>query len=273
VRDAPSYLEPAGDPGLYGPDSVAWRVHANLVALAVGGVAAVILELAEPRVRTGVWEHSTFRTDPLRRMRRTAQAAMLTTFGPTAAAEALIARINGLHSQVSGVTPEGQAYSAVDPELLAWVHLTAAYGFLHAYLRYVDPQMPPADQDRYYAEGARVGLAFGVADPPLSAEAAELRIEAMRPSLRPHAIIQEFLRIVSETSPLGPFGRPIQSLLVWAAIDLLPSSLRQDLKLPEPSFAARTPVLATMRALGAAASFAPNPIVHDAYARVGRKAP
>jgi len=62
------YRRPIGDPGFFGPDSVAWRVHANPVALAVGGVAAVILELAEPRVRSGVWEHSSFRTDPLGRI-------------------------------------------------------------------------------------------------------------------------------------------------------------------------------------------------------------
>lgn len=47
------YTQPTGDPGFYGPDSVAWRVHANPVSLAVGGIAAVILELAEPRVRSG----------------------------------------------------------------------------------------------------------------------------------------------------------------------------------------------------------------------------
>ena len=50
-----NYREPAGDPGLFGPDSMAWRVHANPVALAIGGVAAVLLELAEPRVRSGGW--------------------------------------------------------------------------------------------------------------------------------------------------------------------------------------------------------------------------
>ena len=58
---ATDYGAPMGDPGLYGPDSMAWRVHANPVTLAVGGLAAVILELAEPRVRTGVWEQSIFR--------------------------------------------------------------------------------------------------------------------------------------------------------------------------------------------------------------------
>jgi hypothetical protein len=49
-------------PALFEPDSVTWRVMKNPVALVVGGFAAVILELAEPRVRSGVWEHTSFRT-------------------------------------------------------------------------------------------------------------------------------------------------------------------------------------------------------------------
>ena len=52
-------------------DSVSWRVFKNPLSLFIGGVAAVIMELAEPRVRTGVWEHTTFRLDPIRRLRRT----------------------------------------------------------------------------------------------------------------------------------------------------------------------------------------------------------
>jgi uncharacterized protein (DUF2236 family) len=55
------FRQPAGEPALAAPDSVSWRVFKNPVSLFVGGVTAVILELAEPRVRTGVWEHSSFR--------------------------------------------------------------------------------------------------------------------------------------------------------------------------------------------------------------------
>jgi uncharacterized protein (DUF2236 family) len=71
--DQPSvdFLRPAGEPALVSPDSVSWRVFKNPVSLFIGGVAAVIMELAEPRVRTGVWEHTTFRVDPIRRLRRT----------------------------------------------------------------------------------------------------------------------------------------------------------------------------------------------------------
>src|SRR3990170_3795367 len=61
------FTAPLGEPSLTAPDSVSWRVFKNPVALLIGGIAAVILELAEPRVRTGVWEHTSFRERPLER--------------------------------------------------------------------------------------------------------------------------------------------------------------------------------------------------------------
>ena len=70
------FLRPAGEAALVSPDSVSWRVFKNPLSLFVGGVTAVIMELAEPRVCAGVWEHTTFRSDPLRRLRRTGLAAV-----------------------------------------------------------------------------------------------------------------------------------------------------------------------------------------------------
>lgn len=264
-----NYLEPWGDPGLYGPDSVAWRVHANPVSLAIGGVAAVILELAEPRVRSGVWDHSTFRTDPLSRMQRTGEAAMITTYGPTAAAEARIAMVTRMHQRVSGETPEGHAYHAMDPELLTWVHVTAGYGFLNAYRQYVDPGLSRADQDRYYAEGARLGRAFGAVEVPTSVAEVEACLQAMRPALRAHPIIGEFLQLVRTTSPLGLAGRVLQPLVVEASIDLLPAWARAQLELPRRPLA-RAAIAPLMRGLALGAGLARDTIPQQAYRRMGR---
>src|SRR5207237_581182 len=55
------FCAPPGEAALVAADSISWRIFKNPVALFIGGVAAVILELAEPRVRTGVWEHTSFR--------------------------------------------------------------------------------------------------------------------------------------------------------------------------------------------------------------------
>ena len=85
------FTRPAGESALVSPDSVSWRVFKNPIALYVGGITAVLLELAEPRVRTGVWEHTTFRTDPIPRMERTGLAAMVTVYGARSEAERMIA--------------------------------------------------------------------------------------------------------------------------------------------------------------------------------------
>ena len=103
--DAPGarfdFSTPRGAPALFAPDSMAWRVMKNPVALTIGGIAAVILELAESRVRTGVWEHTTFRTDPVARMKRTGMAAMVTVYGSRGGAflPRRGAQINGLSSR------------------------------------------------------------------------------------------------------------------------------------------------------------------------------
>jgi uncharacterized protein (DUF2236 family) len=263
---------PQGDPGLFGPGSMAWRVHANPVVLAVGGVAAVILELAEPRVRAGVWNHSSFRTDPLRRMRRTAQAALVTTFGPTAAAQARIETVKRLHAPVAGTTTHGEAYSAVDPDLCDWVHVTAGWGFLTAYRRLLAPDLPEADQDRYWAEGVPIAQAYGAGAPPQSQSAATAMMLGMRPRLGRDPILEEFLAIISRTSPLGPAGRPLQPLLAAAAIAILPAWAVAQLGLAGRS-TRRAAALAALAVLARAAAAEPVPIMRAAHERVGLVAP
>jgi uncharacterized protein (DUF2236 family) len=191
----------------------------------VGGIAAVILELAEPRVRSGVWDHTSFRSDPLTRLRRTGLAAMVTVYGARSTAERMIAGIRTLHDRVQGETPTGQAYSASDPELLRWVQATAAFGFLEAYQAYVRP-LPVADRDRFYAEGVPASHLYGAEGIPTS-EADLLRLfEDMRPHLQPSETVFEFLEIMRRAALLPRPLRPAQKLLVRAAIDIVPEPLR-----------------------------------------------
>lgn len=221
---------PRGEPALSDPDSVSWRIFKNPVSLFIGGVAAVILELAEPRVRTGVWEHSGFRTDPVRRLRRTGLAAMITVYGARSKAEAMIAGIGRMHDRVQGQTPGGEAYRANDAELLNWVHATAAFGFLQAYHTHVTP-LPPADRDRYYGEGRAVALLYGAT----SAPASEAEIEAFfldtRPRFERSHIVLQLLDIMRGAPVLPAMLRPSQPLFVRAAVSLTPPWARQILGL------------------------------------------
>ena len=140
----------------------------NPVALFVGGIAAVVLELAEPRVRTGVWQHTRFHSQPQERMRRTGLAAMATVYGPRSVSEDLIADIVRRHQNVhGGITPAGQRYSANDPDLLRWVYATASFSFFQAYRQYVSP-MEKEDLDLLCQEGLPAAELYGAIKAPAS---------------------------------------------------------------------------------------------------------
>ncbi len=247
---AVDFSAPAGAPALFAPDSVSWAVMKSPVALLVGGIAAMILELAEPRVRTGVWEHTSFRTDPAGRIHRTGYAAMATIYAPEAPARALIESVNRRHERIAGVTPAGIAYRADDPELLTWVHATAAFGFLEAYRRFVRPLLP-GDCDRFYAEGARAAVLYGVVDSPRSAQAMDALFAAMRPALERSQIVLDALAILYREPWLPIWARPLQGLSVRAAVEITPGWAREILglgRLYDLPFGAE----AIVRALGAA---------------------
>ena len=57
------YETPVGDAGLFGPDTVTWRVHADFPGMLAGGMCALLLQALHPRALAGVWDHSDFRTD------------------------------------------------------------------------------------------------------------------------------------------------------------------------------------------------------------------
>jgi uncharacterized protein (DUF2236 family) len=220
------FREPKGDPGLSGPGSVSWRVNANPISMAVGGIAAVILELSEPAIRAGVWDHSSFKIDPIARMKNTGMAAMAVTYGSRKVAQMTFDRVTRMHERVAGVTHEGKAYRAMDDDLLAWVHVTAAWGFLNAYQRYVDPALSRADQDRYYAEGETVAKGFGAKWVPTSVAQVEEYMGRMTPRLYANDTVQEFLKLTAEAPVFGTLAQPLQRLLVEAAIDLLPPPIQ-----------------------------------------------
>jgi len=224
------FTRPWGEEALLPSDSISWRVCKNPIALFIGGVAAVILELAEPAVRAGVWEHSSFSRNPLGRLQRTGLAAMATVYGARSFAEPMIAGVVRMHSQVKGETAAGERYSANDAQLLNWVQATAAFGFAQAYSRYVNP-LKPAEIDALYCEGAPASRLYGALDTPRSASEMRHLFHSMRERLEPSPIVFRFLQIMCE-APAFPWAlRWLQRMLVHAAVELIPEWLRQRLGL------------------------------------------
>jgi uncharacterized protein (DUF2236 family) len=224
------FAQPPGEPALIGPESLSWRIFKNPVAVFVGGVAAVILELAEPAVRTGVWEHTSFRTRPVERLQRTGLAAMITVYGPKSVAAARIAKVVQLHERIAGSTPSGESYRASDIDLLNWVQATAVFGFAEAYSRFVSP-LSEAELSQIFAESEASAQLYGALGTPLSLRDWNALLESKRQRLESSPILFEFLEIMRGAPVLPRAMRPWQRLLLRAAVEITPEWVRERLGL------------------------------------------
>jgi uncharacterized protein (DUF2236 family) len=193
----------------------------------VGGIAALLLQMLHPAVLAGVWDHSNFREDMLGRLRRTARFITVTTYGSREDAAAAIARVKGIHERVKGNLPDGTAYIATDPKLLAWVHVTEVTSFLDAWLRYGASTLSPAEQNRYFAEMAQIAEALGAEQVPRSRAEAMRLIETMRGELVSTERSREVARLVLNQRAPHIVMQPLQAMMFQAAVDLLPPWARQ----------------------------------------------
>lgn len=216
------YENPPGDPGLFGPDSVCWRVHGDFTSMLVGGISALLLQALHPLALAGVWDHSNFREDLLGRLRRTGQFIAGTTFASREDAERLIERVRLIHLKVTGHTTDGRPYAAYDPDLLTWVHVAEVSSFLNAHLRYLNPSLSGVEQDRYYAEAALIAERLGARNVPRSRQEIADYFEAVQPDLRCDERSREILRVLRGAPAPSLVARPFGALMMHAGIELLP---------------------------------------------------
>jgi uncharacterized protein (DUF2236 family) len=222
------YAEPAGDPGLFGP----------------GALAGVVFQTLHPLAMAGVADHSGFRSDPLGRLERTARFVAGTTFGPTPLAEELLDRVRRTHERVVGTARDGRRYSANDPALLTYVHVTEVWCFLRSFQRYGPRPLLRSERDRYLAEVVVVAERLGARDVPASV-----------------AEVRAYLAAVAGELEATP------EALTDAAFDLLPAHARALLG-ATPCGALRTvPVRTAGRAFTAAMRWAVGPSLVAAAAR------
>jgi uncharacterized protein (DUF2236 family) len=224
------FANPPGAPAYLGPDSVQWRVFKNPIALGVGGVAAVLLEFADARIRSGVWDHSTYKADPIGRSRRTGMAAMVGVYAPQDVARRIIHGVTNMHARVEGATPSGEHYRALDPELLDWVSATAGYGFLTAYDRFVAP-LTSREKARFYAEGAAISRLYGVQTTLRTDADFFAMMEKLEPRFEPHPIVREFLDIIENGKGLPGLPRALRRQFARASVSILPDVVRERLEL------------------------------------------
>jgi uncharacterized protein (DUF2236 family) len=149
--------------------SIARRVNAQRI-LVLSWPRAILLQLAHPLVAAGVMDHSSFRRGPLtavRRLHETVRAMLSLTFGDRAEHERSIERILAIHRRVNGTLRQpvgsfeaGTRYSAEDPDLVLWVHVTLIESVIIFYERVVAP-LDEAERDTYCDEAAIVAEELG----------------------------------------------------------------------------------------------------------------
>ena len=244
------------DPGLFGPDSVTWRLDREAFLLLGAGPRALLLQIAHPSVAAGVADHSNFRADPWARLAGTLRSYLRIVFGTTQEARAEVRRLNALHRAVRGALPNGGTYDARDPGLALWVHAT----LIDSNLATADAWLAPLGRDaraRAYAESLPIGRVFGIPEDRLPADidAFDAYVAGMLGPggpVRPGSVARELAATILRP-PLGPAVRTlvdgltglvpaplaagIRALgdrvppgagawLLWPAIGLLPPSVR-----------------------------------------------
>jgi uncharacterized protein (DUF2236 family) len=218
---------PSSDDALFPPGSVIRRVHGDVTSMMVGGIAALLTQMLHPQALAGVWDHSDVHADMLGRLRRTARFIATTTYAHRDRALQAIAKVNAIHDQVAGTLPDGTSYRATDPSLLAWVHVAGAINFLDGWRRYAEPAMNRADQDRYFAESGDVAALLHADPVPRTRADAERLIRDFQPELRSDARTRAFRDLVLKVPARSIAEAPVQSLLMNAAVDLLPEFARE----------------------------------------------
>jgi uncharacterized protein (DUF2236 family) len=210
------------DVGLYGPDSVTWRVHGDPV-MALAGPRALLLQALQPDAMAGVAGGSGFRDDPWGRLHRTAGYVGVTTFGSTAEAERAGARVRGIHRRLG----------LDDPHLLLWVHCTEVESFLTTVTR-CGLRLTGEEQDRYYAEQLANARLVGLATAPSSRAAMREYFRSMRPELVMTPAARQAARFVLSPPMTGRLRalKPAWVGVAGVSVAMLPRWARRLYRLP-----------------------------------------
>lgn len=229
-------MDDIAEAGLLGPDSVSWRVQTDPAVIA-GGLSALFLQALHPLAMAGVFQHSSYADDFWPRFQRTVDYVNTVNFGTAAEAESVAAKVRRIHSFVRGTDPvTGLTYSADDPKLITWVHVTEVHGFVNAVQR-AGLKLSAGDVDRYYQEQVPIAGLLGGADVPGSASEVENYLQQMRPELVCSPATRDGARLLLappmswKLRALTP-AQPGWAVLASLGFCLMPSWARRLYRLP-----------------------------------------
>ena len=260
-------------------DAVARRLNGERLVV-LGWTRAILLQFGHPLIAAGVYDHSGFRSSPLaavQRLRHTIRAMLAISFGSDAERERAIDVIRGIHRRVNGHLresvgpfPAGTRYSAEDPALVLWVHLTLLESIVVVYEQLVAP-LTDQERDDYCIASAPVAVALGA-----PADAVPRSWQGLREALE-RIYASGVIAIGSDARLLAhavihPRGtailKPVNVLNEVLTAGLLPTPMREAYGFQWSVRRARTfdGIIATLRTLRRAV---PNRLVRWAASRTG----
>jgi uncharacterized protein (DUF2236 family) len=206
----------------------------------LGWSRAILMQFAHPLIAAGVHDHSGFRASPIaavRRLRQTVGAMLALTFGDRAQRTRAVEGIRAIHRRVNGALPEtigpytaGTRYSAEDPALVRWVHLTLLESVIIVYEQFVAP-LTPQERDDYCRESAWVPIALGARSEELP-RSWESLVDALAEEYRSGRIVVSPVARELSRALLYPRGAAIAGPSMWAnrlvTVGLLPPHVRED---------------------------------------------
>jgi uncharacterized protein (DUF2236 family) len=254
-------LESGEDAGYFPVGGAVWTVHCNIATL-VAGPRALLVQALHPGAMAGVHDHSRYREDPFGRLAGTIRWISTVSYGSTGQAQAASRFVSTLHTRVRGTYPAADgtavAYSAGDPDLLAWVHLAFADSFLRTHLLFGTRPIP-GGPDAYVREWAVAGELMGVAEPPRSVAELDGQLDDVWASgvLRVDARVRDAVRFIRRP-PLPLAARATCPALFAGSVAALSPRARAMLGLRMPASvtlaATRGLLRSTSALLGSAAA-------------------
>jgi uncharacterized protein (DUF2236 family) len=217
-----SVLEHPADGGLFGPQSMVWRVHRDR-SFPLAGLRSLMIQALHPLAMAGVAEHSTWKEDPFGRVAATSGYILTVTYGDSASANHAASRVRAIHDHVNGTDPvTGLAYRAADPSLLLWIHAAMVDSIVHIVQRY-GRGLDDAAADRYVWEMVRFAELVGVParSVPASVAALEEYIESVE-LLQATPAALDAMAVVLDPPGLDDEARELWRDLGQVAIGTLP---------------------------------------------------
>ena len=162
--------------GLYGPDSMMWKLSRAGMPGAFGAGRALLLQLAHPWVTASIDEHSVVRDDPLGRARRTFQHVGTMVFGSMPQVMTSANQVRDIHEEIEGEVPmdsgafqRGSEYRANEVAAMIWVHATLWETLAYMYEK-MEGELTREEKDQFYEETKLFAMLFGVPEPALPAD-------------------------------------------------------------------------------------------------------